>query len=149
MTQHLRALLRDGLKQILRSIEATEGRVFASSLPVPEDSLPALRVRLGNETVERQTLSFPSQLSRPVVLFVDVLAARTVALDDELDGIVAEVETAVFASVSAATLNGALRHVISLDAIGAPQLEANFGRLTMQFSATYFCAEGSPGVEVT
>jgi hypothetical protein len=75
------------------------------------------------------------------------IAFATASLDDTLDTICSEVETALYASVSANTLGGKVK-ALNLESIDIEQddsLDKPAGRAVMVWRGTYFTNAGTPG----
>ncbi len=97
MAFHERKQLRDAIvAQLIAAATSAGSRVFATRLaPVPEAQLPAISVYTDDETVDPASANTaPRELKRTVLVRVDCWVAGA-PLDDGLDAIALEVETAM------------------------------------------------------
>lgn len=145
---HARKAIRDAVVTALTGLATTGANVFASrpeSRPLPQSSLPALRVFTVDEVAEPSGMSRPRTLARSLTLGVEASAIATSALDDALDGICDEVETALGNTKPAAAKDlRLLSTVIEFDG-GAEQ---PVGRARMEFLIDYQTPENAPGTIV-
>lgn len=96
MADHIRTQLRDAVVTAVTGLTTTGTRVFASR-PDPQAAanLPCLHVYTQSEQVAGQSLDEPEIQRHDVEVRVEGLAKATSALDDTLDLIAKEVETAL------------------------------------------------------
>lgn len=98
MPTHLHTQIRAALKTALTGLSTTGPRVFANRLrPMNEADLPGLRIALDDEQSDPETMHMPVQQARTLTLSVECCAKVTTGLDDLLDAISLEVETALSA----------------------------------------------------
>lgn len=144
---HVRQQVRDALATTLTGLTTTGANVFGSRVwPVSVDDLPALLVHTDEESVEVLSIHSPAILQRTLTVRIEALARATASLDDTLDTICSEVETAINATESAATAGGALDAPIRLAAVSVEfePAEQPVGRLVMSWTGTYSTAANAP-----
>lgn len=107
MANHIHRQIRDALVTALTGLSTSASRVYANRLhPIPESSLPALRISLDAESVEPVTIHAPMVLSRALSLVVECCVLGGDTSDDTCDQMQKEVEIALAAgfTVSGRTL---------------------------------------------
>ncbi len=135
---HVRTQIRNALATLLEGVDTTDGRVYVSSLhPLPAEMLPALRVFVDDETIERGTIHDPAMLQRVVTIRVDCVDAMSDGLDDSLDQIALEAEEAIAADSSLGGLlsSGLIPSGIEMDRRG--EGEKPLGVLTLIYECEY------------
>lgn len=147
MADHVRKQLRDAVVAAVTGLDTTEDRVFAHrAYPVERTELPALRVYTASESVEIQTIHAPMVQDRTVEVRVEGLqAAGEASLDDDLDQIAKEVETALSAALTVGGKSVTLTYTgseIELDDEAAKP----HGIVTLNFTARLFTASNAPDV---
>lgn len=144
MTTHVRQQIRDAAVGLLTGLTTTGSRVHASRIrPLEAGSLPCLLVTTDAEDIAPGTAQ--NLLERQLVLTVRGIARGTDTLDDTLDTIALEVETALAASPTlsgecTATALEAVRVVFDDDA------DRPIGEISLSYRCTYFTLAGTPGV---
>lgn len=146
---HVRAQIRDRAVIVLTGLATTGINVFPSrQWPFNRDGsdLPALCVYTIDEEVRNDEDDFLSHIqTRHITLAVDgcAYAADFDTLDDSLDTIAAEVETAMFADQF---LNGLAQGIDLLSSEVKLQdgAERPIGVITIIFRITYLTNEGAP-----
>lgn len=144
---HARRSIREAAATLLTGLTTTGSRVHQSRLPyatMGDGELPALLVITEDEQVADSTISAASVMQRELDLVVAGLAKPSANLDDVLDTIAAEVETALGESLTVSTkkLSVALQDLkVSIDT----SLERDVGRIDLRFRVAYFTAAGAPG----
>lgn len=146
MANHLRRQIREALATAVTGLTTTGSRVYQSRVYVLQrTNLPALRVFLGDESINVETIHFPATLNRALRIRVNAIVQALEDVDDTLDGIVKETEIAV----SGMTLTALCQSIRLLD-VSEPtfsdQGEVPTGELTMTFEANYYTAENAPDV---
>jgi len=140
---HAHKLIRDAAKTALTGLTTTGARVFANRLYALADTeLPGLRISLDNESVETETVNpYPVQ-QRTLDLTVECCAKANSALDDAVDQMQLEVETALAAgiSVSGKTLDCLLVGSQFDDAIGLTPVAVK----KAVFQVTFFTHSNAP-----
>jgi len=142
---HARQQIREAAAALLTGLTTTGTRVHQSRLPyvsLGDAELPALLVVTNDESVEPHTIG--SGLERRLTLTVSGLAKTGTNLDDTLDTIAAEVETAIGA---ARTLGGKCTDIrlTSLRVGIDTSLETDVGRVDLEYEVLYFTNAGAPG----
>ena len=147
---HVRQQIRDALVITLTGLTTTGANVFASrAYPLQDSDLPALLVTTDSEEITQTTIHYPDILLRALTVRVVGVAQATADLDDTLDTICAEVETAIQATQSAATAGGILDAAMALASIEVEvttESEQPVGRITLTYSGTYSTAANAPTV---
>lgn len=146
---HVRTQIRDALKAALTGLTTTGTRVFTSrpeAMPLSTDQLPALLIfpeGQAPETHERLGLETPGAVSRTMQVVVLARAMLTASLDDELDKILAEVETVLGATTD---LGGLIQWLgqpeidTDIDATG----EQPIGVLSLTYPLQYMTMSNAP-----
>lgn len=148
---HAREQIRDALVTVLTGLATTGANVFRNrpeTLRIPDANLPALLIYTEGESVDYATIHGPGGLWEHVLDIVVMGVAKVSAdLDETLDDILAEVDTALFANLTTQTLTNRLK------TLGPPQvsaididdtLETRVGRITLRLAAVYHTAAGAP-----
>ncbi len=131
---HARQAIREAAATLLTGLTTTGARVFQSRM-APQESLPCLLVMTDGEEITWG--AFEKQLDRRLTLTVVGLAKATANVDDTLDTIAAEVETALGAD---------LKYELTGIAVDFDEsLEKPAGRIVLTFSIRYFTTAGAPG----
>lgn len=159
---HARRQIRDALVTAVTGLATTGSRVYKSrSLPLTAADLPALCVYAREDTPDYSLGRMAKTPQRTVELHVEgyvkvetsatslgggAWQVSSEAVDNTLDAIATEVETAVFANGALAALctTGLYlgRQELRTDALG----DENVGVIDMIFLANYFSTEGTPEV---
>jgi hypothetical protein len=146
---HIRKSIRDAAVTTVTGLTTTSTRVYKGrNLPLTTSEFPCLCVYARGESYDYGEAAFSGGKAWPqriVELHVQgyVKASDTSVIEDTLDLIAEEVETAVFA---ASSFGGALgmtlgEQTISVDAQG----DETLGTIDMVFNVLYRTAEGAPG----
>lgn len=145
---HARETIRARVATMLTGLTTTAARVFQSRVyNVQESELPCLLIYTVSEDVAEVTLGDPRTLERVLTLVVEGKAQATADLDDTLDDIGQEVETALGGDpdLSIGVYDTLLETVeIDYSADG----DVPVGSIVMRFLVTYRTAENAPGVIV-
>lgn len=142
---HARQAIREAAAALVTGLSTTGSRVHQSRLPyvtLDDSGLPALLVTTEDEQVTQATVH--GRLERRLTLTVSGLAKTAANLDDTLDSIAAEVETALGAAPTLSgkcTFHGLIGIRVGLD----DSLEKPVGRIDMSFEVLYFTNAGAPG----
>lgn len=140
---HVRASIREFVREALRTIPGLEASVEIDSEKIPESlELPWVHVLLGNETILQLGLGSRQgrKNSRELELMVDVYCRGVTESLLIAEAYAAEVETklATDPRMGGLTQNISLRgYAIERDAEGSPPIT----RIRMQWSVTYFTNE--------
>jgi hypothetical protein len=146
MANHVRRQIREAVASAVTGLTTTGARVFQSRVyPLEDSDLPALLVVAEVENADAATIHAPRVLERSVMVDVVGIAKAVADLDDTLDLIAKEVETAL-ATTSA--LNGLAK------TLGAPQTDITLagsadkptGRIRLRYAVTYYTHDNAPDV---
>lgn len=135
---HARTQIRNAVVALVTGLASTADRVYVSRLhPLPKDKVPALRVFVDDETIQRGTIHDPSMLQRVVTIRIDCVSALSEGLDGDLDQMALEVEEAIAADSNLGGLlsSGLIPSGIELDRSG--EGEKDVGILTVVFECEY------------
>ena len=134
---HVRQSLRERIASNVTGLTTTGANVFQSRVYTLEpDDLPCLLVYSTSETSERATMATTDSLNRDLTVMVEGYARTASNLDDTLDTISAEVETAVASdpTCNALALDTVLQSTeIEYDAEG----DQPIGSVRLSFSVHY------------
>ncbi len=131
---HARQTIREAAATLLTGLTSTGSRVFQSRI-VPQTTLPCLLVMTDAEEIAPG--AFEKQLDRRLTLTIVGVAKAGATLDDNLDTIAAEVETA---------LGSDYRYELTgIDVDFDETLEKPAGRITLTYGYRYFTNAGAPG----
>lgn len=146
---HVRQQIREALVTTLTGLASTGSRVSGRRVySEAATALPSLTVMVDDEDVTVLGVSRPSVLDRALNVRIEARAAATADLDDALDTIAAEVETAIGASESAETCGGLLQGPMTLSSVTVEMIAAEqpVGLMTISYIAPYATAAGAPSV---
>ena len=132
---HARQTIREAATTKVTGLTTTATRVFQSRM-VPQETLPALLVTTNDEEIVPGTIG--NLIERRLDLHVTGYAKQSSTVDDTLDTIAAEVETAM----AGFTYRNALK---SLAVDFEETLEKPVGLIRLAFVCTYLTATGTPG----
>lgn len=131
---HARQTIREAAATLLTGLTSTGSRVFQSRI-VPQTTLPCLLVMTDAEEIAPG--AFEKQLDRRLTLTVVGVAKAGATIDDNLDTIAAEVETA---------LGSDYRYELTgIDVDFDETLEKPAGRIALTYAYRYFTNAGAPG----
>lgn len=143
---HARETLRNAALTLLTGLGTTGARVYADrpqARPLLASELPALMVTTGSETVEQSTIHGPALLQRELELQVIGVVRALTGLDDTLDDIALEVETALGGGTLSTLAD------VALAAIDEPVIDGSgdmpVARQVMRYRVTYATAANVPG----
>lgn len=142
MANHLHKQIRDAVKADLTGLATTATRVYANRLyPLADADLPGLRIYLDEEQAETLSIHAPMH-DRRLSLVVEACAKAASGLDDTLDQISKEVETALANGITVAG------RVIVPDYTGMTYsdeiADKPVGVKRMIFSIQFFAAQAAP-----
>lgn len=101
MADHVRKQLRDAVVLAVTGLATSGAKVYAESAKIMQDQhLPGLKVYTDGEDGADETISSPSVRLRTVNLVVECVAKTDAGMDDLLDQMAAEVETALAGGVT-------------------------------------------------
>jgi len=132
---HARQTIREAAATKVTSLTTTGANVFQSRM-VPTVSLPCLLVTTNDEEIVPGTIG--NIIERRMALDITGYAKQSSTVDDTLDLIAAEVETAM----STFTYRNELQSIsVDFD----ETLEKPVGMIRLSFLVTYLTATGTPG----
>lgn len=141
---HARGKIRRAVAHLVTGLQTTADRVFASRVyPIDSGLLPSLSVYATAERVARATINDPPLYQRVVEIVIEGHVEIEEELDDRLDQIALEVETAmsnpivVDGQIVAAQLTGT---TLEFSADGAVQI----GMVSLSYLASYGTLENTP-----
>lgn len=144
MANHVRRQLREAVAAAVTGLASTAGRVSESRV-YPLTDLPALRVSVNDEAAQALSVSAPLSYQREVEVLVEAVARAAADVDDALDQMQLEVETALAGGVS---LGG--KHVDLIYAGASIEMSADAeqptGQVSLRFTAQLFTAAAAPDV---
>lgn len=118
-----RTAARAAFVAALTGLTTTGARVFVGrNRPLDAADLPGLMIFSGDETVESVFANANRPATRRYKVRVDIMVKNLTAAETEADTILAEIESALFASVSANTLGNLVNGVV-MTAVGEPELD--------------------------
>lgn len=146
MANHLRQQIREAVATQLSGLTTTSTRVYQSRLhPLSDSNLPCLLVSTEDEEVRAVGLHSQPLLERTVRLTVRGVAKAVSNVDDLLDTMAKEVETAI--GTAADQTFGGLVKRIDLTGLRAEMddgLEKPVGIVSIFYNVVYFCHAGAP-----
>ena len=146
MADHVRKQLRDAVVTALTGLATTGANAFGARVyPLQDAELPALRIFAASEDALAVSIHTPALVERTVQLVVEGVAKATSDLDDTLDLISQEVETALGLGVVLGSKTIALTYGgcdIELSGEG----EKVTGSISMRFEARLFNTANAPDV---
>lgn len=132
---HARQTIREAAASKVTGLTTTGANVFQSRMVPQSTALPCLLVMTDAEEIAPG--AFERQLERRLTLTVVGVAKAGATLDDNLDTIAAEVETA---------LGSDYRYELTgIDVDFDETLEKPAGRITLTYGYRYFTNAGAPG----
>ena len=139
---HARQQIREAIAALVTGLATTGATVYQSRV-YPIETMPSLSIYTLSERVDETTMD--GDQTRTVDLIIEGRAKVSVDLDDTLDTIAAEVETALFADQY---LGGTIK---SLDLIDTEiemfdDLEKPAGVMRLAFSVMYRVNQAAPSV---
>jgi len=146
MADHVRKQIRKAAIAALQNLATTGNRVYESRVyPLAKAKLPGLCVYTPAEGSERD--ESPTESMRDLTLMVHGLVAISDKLEDELDGIALEVETALddeglFGDL-AKIYHGIQTTITTLEGEDTDQ---PYGAIDLEFLYTYRTRAGSPQI---
>lgn len=146
MANHVRQQIRERVGTVLTGLTTTGSNVYQSRVyPLSASNLPGLLIYTLSETSEPDVMGVQQGVERLLTLAVEGYAKATANLDDTLDTICKEVETAIAGDTK---LNNLARNAfltsteIQLNGDG----EQPIGVATMTFEVNYRTINNAPDV---
>jgi hypothetical protein len=143
---HARQRIREAATAQLTGLTAAYDHVYAARVhPLSPAGLPAILVFTNQEQVISESEFAPREQRRTLELVIEAYARLSADVDDQLDQIAAEVETAIAGDV---TLGGTARdcELISINTDLFGEGDQFMGLLTLTYHVLYFTTEGAPTV---
>jgi hypothetical protein len=140
---HARQQIREAAALAVTGLASTGANVFQSrKRPVGESKLPALLVFTDDEAVAASSIHGPALLDRKLQLRITGLAKDPTDLDDALDTIAAEVETAL----GNTTLGGKVQSLVlsSINVDFDDSTDKPVGQIVLTYEANYFTVANAP-----
>lgn len=143
---HVRQQIREAAATLLTGLTTTGARVYQNRLhPLADANLPCLLINTDSEEIEALTFHATPEMDRTLDLMVRCVAKANSNLDDTLDTMLAEVETALGAASVMPTL---------IKTIGAKGIqidlsdgkESQVGIATLVYRISYITASNAPTV---
>lgn len=101
MTTHVRKQVRDQVVGLVTGLSTTGSKVYQNrNYPLSVSELPCLIVRTGDEQVQYLTIHNAAMQQRVMQVIISVIAEAISGLDDAVDDICKQVETALAGTVS-------------------------------------------------
>jgi hypothetical protein len=148
MANHLRQQIREAVGTTLTGLSTTGSNVFQSRVyPLSASNLPGLLIYTMSESSEPATMAVQQIMNRELQLIVEGYAKATSNLDDTLDTIAKEVETAMAGDTNIGGLakNSYLQATeIQLNGEG----EQPIGVVAMTFRIDYMTANNTPDTAI-
>ena len=140
---HVRRQLREAAAALVTGLGTTGTRVFQSRMrPQSDTALPCLLVATNDEAIS--PASIDDHYERSLTLSIKGIAKASASLDDTLDQIALEVETALAGDPDFGNLAAGLQlRGIQIDFDDTT--DKPVGVITLDYAITYFTAAGSPG----
>jgi hypothetical protein len=140
---HVREQIRDEIATLITGLTTTGARVYMTRvMPMDDSALPGLTISTGPEEISTEA---GQRISRVQERMLDVIISGfdklSAGVDDQLDDIAAEVETAIFGATLTKCSYIDLANIETSVEAGA---ELPVGRITMTFRAHYLTADGAP-----
>lgn len=150
---HVREQIRNAAVSALTGLPTTGVRVFKSrKYPLQEQELPGLLVYTMAEESETAALGYPRMINRKLVLRVLGIAKQNASLDDTLDDIAEEVETALASDRTFGGLvtdNQLMATEMNLQTINDEEIsDKPIGIIAMDWTVLYRTLETTPGTAV-
>lgn len=145
MTTHVRQQIREAIATLVTGLSTTGSRVHQSRMrPRGEGELPCLLVHSNDvESISAADADTLQQRDLPIV--IRGLAKAGATLDDTLDAIALEVETAM---ASNPRLSGKAHRsqLTAVDTEFDDESDQPVGEIQLTYTFTYFVQAGTPGV---
>lgn len=144
MANHVRQQLREAVATAVTGLSTTGSRVYQSRVyPLDTSSLPCLLVTSDGDKAEAITVHSPYQQERATTIRIEGVAKAVSNIDDTLDTISKEVETAIAGS-STAIVKGLIYQGAQIDYDGSG--EQPIGKVTMIFTKDLYTLSNAPDV---
>lgn len=143
MTDHVRTQIRNAAVAALTGLPTAGSRVFARRLSaLREPDLPCLLVNTDGERIEAITVHSPSMLERSMRLAVRGVAMDDDRLDDTLDTLAADVETALGDTTLGGLAKSVLLDTVEIEA--GDELQYPAGVISLNYNIIYMTSATAP-----
>lgn len=145
---HVRQQIRDIAVTTLTGLSITGANVFKSrTYPLQDAELPGLCIYTQSEENDDEHGKFDQFDKRDLILKVDAYDKLKAGIEDKLDDIAVEVETAIMANV---TFSGKAKYTdyLGFETETSTDGEQPAGRMSLEFRVTYFVNTGAPGTAI-
>ncbi len=144
MANHVRKQLRDAIVTAVTGLTTTGTRVFGYRVYAIQEGteLPALAVYITDEDAEPITVHVPATIERSPTVHVRGIANASAAVEDTLDTIAKEVETALASGVTIGSKTIRLAYQgmeVEMDAGDKPH-----GAIDLRFTCSLFNSANAP-----
>ena len=144
MANHVRQQLREAVATAVTGLSTTGSRVYQSRVyPLTDSNLPCLLVTSDGDKSEAITVHSPYQQERATTIRIEGIAKAVSNIDDTLDTISKEVETAIAGS-STAIVKSLIYQGAQIDYDGSG--EQPIGKVTMIFTKDLYTLSNAPDV---
>lgn len=144
MTTHVRQQIREAVATLVTGLTTTGSRVHQSRMrPVADGGLPCLLVH-SNDTERVDMADADTLQQRELPIVIRGLAKGGTTLDDTLDAIALEVETAM-ATNPRLSGKAQMSRLVSVDTDFDGSTDKPVGEIQLTYAFTYFVQAGSPG----
>lgn len=153
MADHLRRRIRDEIAAVLDGLATTGTNVFPSRrYPFQAEDLPGIAIYTAEEASGLETMGTPAHLVRDLDLIVEAVTQveDATALDDTLDLMATEIETAIGTAVKDRTsvLRGLIRSAVltrtQIALQPAKEAELRTGSIVLTYRVTYRTRSDDP-----
>lgn len=143
---HVRQQIRDYIFGLVDNLATTGANAFKTRVyPFPTANLPGLCVKTSDEVIDPELgeIGPGSAQERVVEMIVEGYDKLVSGVDDSLDTIAAEVETAIYAQP---TLGGLCKSclVTNIEVDPSETVEKPAGSITLTFQVHYMTIQGAP-----
>lgn len=144
MANHVRQQLREAMASALTGLTTTSTRVFQSRIyPIETSQLPCLVVTSDGDSVSAESAHRPHQQQRTTTVRIEAYAMAKSDLDDTLDTICKEIETALGALTSGVAADCYLRGTkLDYEALG----DQPVGKATLIYIKDLYTLSNAPDV---
>lgn len=153
MAAHMRKQIRDQVVAIVTGLPTTGASVFASRrYPFQAHELPAIAVYAVSENSDAENMGGTRNLSRVAEIIIEGVAQDNSALDDTLDAMAKEIETAIGTAAmnGASALRGLVRDMVLIESRMALQpdktSEAKTGSIVLTYRVPYRTRMADPTI---
>ena len=147
---HVRQQIREAIGTACTGLSTTAARVFQARVyPLASADLPGLALYTNSETSEEAEVGGASRLlMRTLEVKIDGYSRKTSGLDDELDTICAEVETAIMDN---STVQGLVAYLFILETSVSFSSEGDrpIGCASMTWNCVYYTEANDPQISKT